>query len=268
VRRRQTLIALPILFAAAAPAVAESTGARQAILVEYPSGRVLFAKAADQAMAPSSMTKLMTLYLAFEALKAGRVAETTPVRISKRAAAARGSTIGLKAGEAAPFGDLLRGTAIASGNDAAVAIAEHLAKSEAAFAKAMTSTARALGLAGSRFANATGYAAKGHRMTAADVARLAGLVLERFPERYRMFGEREFRFRGQSHVNRNPLLGTYAGADGIKTGQTAAGGYGMAAAAVRDGRRLILVVNGLPSEEARAAEARRLLDWGFQRTAR
>lgn len=259
---------LAALVLMSASAAAESTRAKQAILVEHPSGRVLFEKAADKAMAPSSMTKLMTLHLAFEALKAGHVSETTGVKISKRAAAARGSSMDLAAGDSVPFGELVRGASIASANDAAVAIAEHLAKSEAAFAKAMTAAARELGLAGSRFANATGHTAKNHRMTAADVAKLAGIVLQRHPDRYRVFAEREFRFRGRSYANRNPLLGAYAGADGIKTGMTAAGGWGMAASAQRDGRRLILVVNGLPSEEARAAEVRRLLDWGFARLAR
>jgi D-alanyl-D-alanine carboxypeptidase (penicillin-binding protein 5/6) len=251
-----------------ASAAAESTRAKHAVVVEHPSGRVLFAKAEDKAMAPSSMTKLMTLYLAFDALEEGRVSETTPVKIGKRAAAARGAAIGLEAGDGVPFGELVRAAAIASANDAAVAIAEHLARSEGAFAKRMTETARALGLADSRFANATGHTAKNQRMTAADVAKLAGLLIERFPARYKVFAEREFRFRGRSYANRNPLLGGFAGADGIKTGQTAAGGYGMAASAVRDGKRVIVVVNGLPSEEARAAEARRLLDWGLGRLSR
>ncbi len=256
------------MIALAAPAAAESTRAKQAILVELPSGRVLFEKAADTAMAPSSMTKLMTLFLAFDALKEGRVGEATMVNIGKRAAAVRGSSLNLKAGESVRFGDLVRGTAIASANDAAVAIAEHLGKTEAAFARSMTATARELGLAGSRFANASGHTAKDHRMTAADIAKLAGILMQRFPERAGMFAEIAFQFRGQTFANRNPLLGSYAGADGVKTGMTAAGGYGIAASAVRNGKRLILVVNGLPSEEARAAEARRLLDWGFARLSR
>lgn len=251
-----------------APAAAESTRAKQAILVEYPSGRVLFEKASDKEMAPSSMTKLMTLYLAFEALKAARVSETTTVKISKRAAAARGSTMDLAAGDDVPFGELVRGAAIASANDAAIAIAEHLGKTEAGFAKTMTATARDLGLSDSRFANATGQSAKNHQMTAADIAKLAGIILQRHADRYRVFGELAFRYRGRNYTNRNVLLGTYVGADGIKTGMTAAGGYGLAASAVRDGKRLILVVNGLPSEDARAAEARRLLDWGFARLSR
>jgi D-alanyl-D-alanine carboxypeptidase (penicillin-binding protein 5/6) len=265
---RRTFVILTAFVIAAAPAGAETTRAKQAILVEHPSGRVLFTKAADAPMAPSSMTKMMTLFLAFEALKEGRVGEAAMVKISKRAAAARGSTMRLEAGESVAFGELVRGAAVASANDAAVAIAEHLGKSEAAFARTMSAAARELGLAGSRFANASGHAAKDHRMTAADIAKLAGILMQRFPDRTGMFAEIAFRFRGQTYANRNPLLGTYAGADGIKTGMTAAGGYGMAASAVRGGRRLILVVNGLPSEEARAGEARRLLDWGFARLSR
>lgn len=266
--RVATIAVAAVMAALATPAFAESTRAKQAILVEHPSGRVLFGKAEDKPMAPSSMTKLMTLYLAFEALKEGRVSETTAVKVSKRAAQSRGSSMDLAAGNTVPFGELVRGAAIASANDAAVAIAEHLGNSEAAFAKTMTATARELGLSGSRFANATGHTAKDHRMTAADAAKLAGLVLQRHPDRYRIFAEREFRFRGQTYPNRNPLLGGYAGADGIKTGMTSAGGYGIAASAVRDGKRLILVINGMPSEDARAAEARRLLDWGFARLSR
>ncbi|MBL8665267.1 MAG: D-alanyl-D-alanine carboxypeptidase [Candidatus Odyssella sp.] len=264
----RSLIFLTALALAAAPAAGETTRAKQAILVEHPSGRVLFERAADQEMAPSSMTKLMTLYLAFEALKAGRVSEATTLKIGKRAAAARGATMGLAAGDSVAFRDLVRGAAIASANDAAIAIAEHLGTSEAAFAKTMTAAARELGLAGSRFANATGQTAKNHRMTAGDVAKLAGILLQRHPERYRVFGELAFRYGGRNYANRNRLLGSYVGADGIKTGMTAAGGYGMAASAVRDGKRLILVINGLASEEERAAEARRLLDWGFARLSR
>jgi D-alanyl-D-alanine carboxypeptidase (penicillin-binding protein 5/6) len=265
---RRALVLLTALFLAAAPAAAETTRAKQAVLVEHPSGRVLFEKAADTPMAPSSMTKLMTLFLAFEAMKEGRPGETATVKISKRAAAARGSSMNLKAGESVAFGELVRGTAIASANDAAVAIAEHLGKTEPAFARTMTARARDLGLAGSHFANASGHTAKDHRMTAADIAKLSGILLQRFPDRAGLFGEIALRFRGQTFANRNPLLGSYAGADGIKTGMTAAGGYGIAASAMRNGKRLILVINGLPSEEARAAEARRLLDWGFARLSR
>src|SRR5262245_10324207 len=150
--RRGFLVAASLLALASAPVTAETTRAKQAMLVEHPGGRVLFAKAADKSMAPSSMTKLMTLYLAFTALDEKKVTETTAVKISQRAAKARGATIGLEAGDSVPFGELVRAAAIASANDAAIAIAEHLARSEAAFAKAMTSAARELGLEDSRFA--------------------------------------------------------------------------------------------------------------------
>lgn len=265
---RRTLVFLTAYILTAAPAAAETTRAKQAILVEHPSGRVLFEKSGETPMAPSSMTKLMTLFLAFEAMKEGRAGEAAMVKIGKRAAGVRGSSMNLRAGESVAFGELVRGTAIASANDAAVALAEHLGKTEAAFARTMTARARDLGLTGSRFANASGHTAKDHRMTAADIAKLSGILMQRFPDRYGMFAEIAFRFRGQTFANRNPLLGSYAGADGIKTGMTAAGGYGISASAMRNGRRLILVINGMPSEEARAAEARRLLDWGFARLSR
>ncbi len=261
-------LALAICLAGGAQVRAETAkGAKQAIVIEHPSGRELFARAADRAMAPSSMTKMMTLYLAFEALERGKVGAETSVTISGRAAQARGAAIGLKAGEKAAFGELIRAAAIASANDAAVAIAEHLAGDEAAFANAMTEKAKELGLKGSRFVNATGHHAKDHRMTARDAALLAARLIEKFPQHYRMFGESEFNFRDQVHRNRNPLLGAVAGADGIKTGQTAAGGYGLAGSVSRNGKRLILVINGLPSEAARAEEARRLIEDGFRRLA-
>lgn len=265
---RQWVLAMAGVTAFAAGAAAETSTAKQALLVEHPGGRVLLAKAAAQAMAPSSMTKLMTLYLAFEAIEQKRAVEAAAVKVSKRAAEVRGATIGLAEGDMVPLGHLIRATIVASANDAATAIAEHLAGTEADFAKRMTDKARELGLAGSAFANATGHAAKDHRMSAADVAKLAGLLIQRFPDRYRLFAEREMSFRGKTFRNRNPVLGEIAGADGIKTGQTAAGGFGLVASALRDGRRLILVINGLPNEKARADEARRLLDWGFKQPAR
>ncbi len=242
-----------------------TTSAKQAVLIEHPSHRVLLAKNADQPMAPSSMAKLMTLYLAFEALAEDRVKPDAAVRIRARAAQAKGATLGFAAGDAVSFAELLRGTAIHSANDAAIALAEHLAGSEEKFAVAMTSKGTALGLARSRFQNATGHSVKNQSATAADLATLAAALLERFPEHYRMFSATDFTFRGRRYANRNPLLGRIAGADGIKTGQTAAGGYGMVASARRGDRRLILVINGLASEGARATEAKRLIEAGFAR---
>jgi D-alanyl-D-alanine carboxypeptidase (penicillin-binding protein 5/6) len=210
----------------------------------------------------------MTVLVVLEAIEGKRASPGDAVAIGARAAAAKGASLGLRAGERVPLDDLLRGTIVASANDAAVALAEHVAGSEREFARRMTARANQIGLATARFANATGHTADGHRMTAAEVAALSALLIERFPEAYKIFAERQFAFRGKSYENRNPTLGRVAGADGVKTGQTAQGGYGLAASAVRDGRRLILVINGLPSEAARAAEAAKLLEWGFRQPRR
>jgi D-alanyl-D-alanine carboxypeptidase (penicillin-binding protein 5/6) len=200
-------------------------------------------------------------------LKKGTLRRGEPVTISRRAARQRGSTLKLRAGQKVPLGTLLTATIVHSANDAAVALAERVAGSEAKFARLMTRKAKALGLARSRFRNATGFTAKGHRMSAADVAFLAGLIIARYPEYYPLFGRRSFTFAGHIYANRNPLLGTVDGVDGLKTGQTRAGGYGLVVSAKRGGRRLILVVNGLKSEKARRSEATRLLEWGFTRMA-
>jgi D-alanyl-D-alanine carboxypeptidase (penicillin-binding protein 5/6) len=259
--------ALAVWAGAQAFAAEWSTSAKQALIVEHAGRRVLFEKDASRAMAPSSMTKLMTLFLAFEALEQGRAKESEPVSITTRAARAKGATADLREGERVAFGQLIALAAVHSANDAAIAIAEHLAGSQEAFARRMSERAAELGLTGSRFVNATGHSANGHRMTARDVALLAGLLIERFPRRYAVLGDKEISFRGRTYRNRNPLLDSFPGADGLKTGQTAAGGYGIAASAVRDGRRLIIVLNGLASEAARAEETRRLLEQAFKKGA-
>lgn len=241
------------------------TDARQAVLIEYPTKRVLFKKRAQRSMAPSSMTKLMTAFLVFEALRKGGLKIDEPVKISRRAAGMGGSTVALGAGNSVPLGSLLSAMIVHSANDAAVAIAEHVAGSEAKFARRMTKRASQLGLRKSRFRNATGFTAKGHRMSAEDVAILAGIIIAKFPDLYEHFSKKEISFGGKTYGNRNPLLGEVDGVDGLKTGQTRAGGYGLVVSAKRNGRRLILVVNGLNSEAARREEAKRLLEWGFTR---
>jgi D-alanyl-D-alanine carboxypeptidase (penicillin-binding protein 5/6) len=244
-----------------------STRARQAIVIEYPTKRVLFEKRADRRMAPSSMTKLMTAFLIFEGLRKKTLRLDEPVKISRRAARQRGSTLSLKRGQTVPLGDLLRATIVHSANDAAVALAERVAGSEAKFARRMSKRAKQLGLKKSRFRNATGFTRKGHRMSARDVALMAGLIIAKFPNYYRYFGERSFSFGGKTYTNRNPLLGAAAGVDGLKTGQTRAGGYGLVVSAKRGPLRLILVVNGLKSAAARKREAARLLEWSFKQAA-
>lgn len=244
-----------------------STPAKQALLVEYPSFRTLLAKNAESRMRPSSMTKLMTALLVFEALRSGRMSGAERIAAGKRAAAQRGSRVGLKAGGRYRVLDLVRATIVYSANDAAVALAERLAGSETAFAAEMTRRARKLGLRDTAFRNATGFTAPGHLTSARDIARLAGEIIARFPQRYRLFAMRSVRFGGRTWRNRNPVLGRVAGADGLKTGHTRAGGYGLVASAQRGTRRLILAINGLKSEGERRREAVRLLRWGFEQPA-
>lgn len=266
------MLSLPVLSTAAAEAGATAgraiaTPAKQALLVEYPSFRTLLAKNAGDRMRPSSMTKLMTALMVFEALRSGALSAETRIAASRHAAGQRGSRVGLKPGGRYRAGDLVRATIVYSANDAAVALAERLAGSEQAFAAAMTRRARTLGLRDTAFRNATGFTAPGHLTSARDIARLAGEIVARFPERYALFARRSVKFGGRTWRNRNPVLGRVAGADGLKTGYTRAGGYGLVASAKRAGRRLILVVNGLKSEGERQREAVRLLRLGFRQPA-
>ncbi|MDE0149785.1 MAG: D-alanyl-D-alanine carboxypeptidase [Rhodospirillaceae bacterium] len=261
-------LALPTAVAAgeanAAAGRSPATPAKQALLVDFPSYRVLFAKNAGVRMRPSSMTKLMTALLVFEALRARRLSGEAQVAASRHAAGQRGSRVGLKPRGGYRVRDLVRAMIVHSANDATVALAERLAGSETAFAAAMTRRARQLGLRDTAFRNATGFTAPGQLTSARDVARLAGEIVARFPARYRLFALRSVQFGGRAWPNRNPVLGRVAGADGLKTGQTRAGGYGLVASAKRGGRRLILVINGLKSAGARQREAVRLLRWGFR----
>ena len=264
------LTTLPILMPAAdagSAAAVPATAAKQALLAEYPSFRTLLAKNAEAGMRPSSMTKLMTALLVFEALRSGRMSGADRVAAGKRATAQRGSRVGLEFGVRYRAYDLMLAMIVYSANDAAVALAERLTGSESAFAAAMTRRARKLGLHDTSFRNATGFTAPGHLTSARDIVRLAGEIIGRFPDRYRLFALRSVRFGARSWPNRNPVLGRVAGADGIKTGYTRAGGYGLVASAKRGSRRLILVVNGLKSAGERQREAIRLLRWGFRQPA-
>jgi D-alanyl-D-alanine carboxypeptidase (penicillin-binding protein 5/6) len=251
------------------PSAAEGprTAARQAFMIALPSRRVLLEKQADRPMAPSSMVKLMTVLVVLEAVRAGRLAMDGKIEISRRAVDTRGARIGLAPGDRVPLETLLRGTIVASGNDSAIALAEAVAGSEAAFARRMTERAKTLGLKASSFRNATGFTVRGQRMSARDVATLSARLIEDFPLLYAYFGLEAMRYGKTTFRNRNPVLGVVRGADGLKTGQTYAGGYGLAASAQRGGVRLILVMNGLKSTKARRNEAIRLLEWGFKRMA-
>ncbi|MBS0224222.1 MAG: D-alanyl-D-alanine carboxypeptidase [Proteobacteria bacterium] len=259
------------LDAAAPSQIGPTTIARFAYMIDMQTDTVLLAKDADKPMAPSSMAKMMTTYLLFEGLASGKLKPETQFKVSDRAyAITRGvhsSTMFLELGAEASVADLIQGIIVDSGNDASVAVAEGMAGSEEAFADRMNKKAHELGLKGSVFKNASGWPAEGQFVTAADLARLAEHTIKDFPQLYRHYAQREFTYNGKTQPNRNLELKTVPGVDGLKTGHTEEGGYGQTTSAVRDGRRLILVLNGLESIADRARETARLIEWGFRETS-
>jgi D-alanyl-D-alanine carboxypeptidase (penicillin-binding protein 5/6) len=264
---RRCLIAALAAVTLAAPAKAAptiETAAKFALLLDFDTGTVLLEKNADDLMAPSSMSKLMTVYMAFDALKAGRVKPDDMLLVSEKAWRMQGSKMFVHVGDRVKIEDLLKGIIIQSGNDACIVVAEGLAGSEEAFAEQETKKARELGLTKSTFRNASGWPADGHMMTARDLAVLAKRIIIDFPEYYPIFSIRTFTYNGINQGNRNPLLYKDLGADGLKTGHTEGAGYSLTGSAKRDGRRLILVVNGLTSIKQRGEETERLFDWGFR----
>jgi len=241
-----------------------------AILMEATSGSILFEKNADELRAPSSMMKLMTAAVVFNAIKEGKVKLTDEFRISENAwrkggAPSGGSTMFAAINSKVPVDDLLHGAIIQSGNDACIALAEGIAGNERMFANDhMTKRARELGLTKSTFGNASGLPDPSNRMTVRELGRLARHLILDFPEFYKLFNEREFTWNKIRQQNRNPLLNSMNGADGLKTGYTKEGGYGMVGSAVQNGVRLIVVVNGLDDPDDRAQEAKKMLEWGFR----
>lgn len=239
-----------------------------AYMVDVETGSVLLDKNGHEPMPPASMSKLMTAFMVFERLQDGRLSLDEPFLVSENAwrkggAASGSSTMFLEPGSRVRVEDLLRGMIVQSGNDACIVVAENLATSEEAFARMMTERGAEIGLEASVFKNATGWPDEGHVMTAHDLAVLATTLIRRFPEFYSLYGERSFTHNGITQSNRNPLLDSFPGADGLKTGHTSASGYGLTASAARDGRRLVLVVNGLDSGRDRARTSEALLRWGF-----
>src|SRR5690349_18871067 len=242
-----------------------------AILMEASSGSILFEKNADELRAPSSMMKLMTVEIIFNAIKEGKIKLTDEFRISENAwrkggAPSGGSTMFAAINSKVPVDDLLHGAIIQSGNDACIALAEGMAGSEKKFANDfMTKRARELGLSKSTFGNSNGLPDPDNRMTVRELGKLARHIILDFPEFYKLFGEKEFTWNKIRQQNRNPLLNsTLSGADGLKTGYTKEGGYGMVGSAVQNNIRLIVVINGLDDPDDRAQEAKKMLEWGFR----
>lgn len=240
------------------------TIARQAILLDMTTQTVLFEKNADERMPPSSMSKIMTMYMVFDALREGRLKLDDTLSVSQRAWKMGGSKMYVELNNSIKIDDLIKGVIVQSGNDACVVLAEGLAGSEEEFARRATAKAKEIGLTGTNLVNATGWPDPQHYMTARDLSRLAQRLVIDFPEYYHYYSIREFTYHKIKQGNRNPLLYRNIGADGLKTGHTDAAGYGLTASAERDGRRLVLVVNGLPNMQARADESARLIEWGFR----
>lgn len=272
-------LALSALLAAlwfAAPSVgtramaqaAIKTKAKQAILIDVSANAVLFEKNADQRVPPASMSKLMTLNVIFKGLADGRLDLENEYLMSVNAwrnggAPSRTSAMMVPVNTREPLEQLLHGIIVPSGNDAAIALAEGIAGSENAFSQLMNAEAKRIGLTGSHFANATGLPNDQHYMTVRDLAKLARHIIDTYPQYYPWFKQKRFKYRRHNHRNTNPLLWVDETVDGLKTGYLSTSGYGLTASAVRDGRRLILVVHGLPTKQDRRTEAQKLLEWGF-----
>jgi D-alanyl-D-alanine carboxypeptidase (penicillin-binding protein 5/6) len=245
------------------------TDAPTAILIEASSGSVLFEKNADELRAPSSMMTLMTAELVFRAIKQGDIKLTDQFMVSENAwrrggAPAGGPTMFAAIHSRVPVDDLLRGAIIQNGNDSCMILAEGIAGNEKAFAEMMTKRARELGLTQSTFANSSGLPDPGNRMTVRELGKLARHIIQTYPDFYKLFNEREFTWNKIRQQNRNALLNSLEGADGLKTGFTKEGGYGMVGSAVQNGMRLIVVVNGVDDPDDRITEAKKLLEWGFR----
>lgn len=245
------------------------TPAKYAYLIDLSSDTVLLNKSAEVPSAPASMSKMMTVLMLLERLKAGTLKLDDTFPVSEEAWRKGGSKMFVKLGSRVRVDQLLRGIIVQSGNDACIVVAEGLAGSEAAFAAEMTARAKELGLENSNFINSTGWPDPDHVMSAKDLALLAQVLIRNFPDFYPLFSEKSYDYNGIMQSNRNPLLSDEVGADGLKTGHTEASGYGLTASAKRQSangieRRLILVLNGLESTSQRAREAERLLEWGFR----
>lgn len=260
-------VVLPAWAAVGLPPDPPKVEARAWMLLDASSGQVLAAGNEDQKLDPASLTKLMTAYVVFDAMKNGKLGADKTLTVSPAAAGADGARMFARAGQAIKVDDLLMALIVQSANDAALTLAEGLAGSEAAFVDRMNAQARKLGLGATQFRNVTGHAQSGHYSSARDLTRLANWLIHSFPAQYRRyFAQREFAFNGVTQQNRNRLLWLDPHVDGVKTGHTAAAGYCLVASAERGKRRLIATVMGARSEVDRGMYAQKLLNYGFIET--
>ena len=260
-------LALALLFGFEASAY--ETAARNAILMDYDTGEYLFEKNIEEPVPPASMSKLMTVYLLMSKIKDGSIKLDDTFSVSENAwrkggAATGGSTMFLSIGDNVSVENIIKGIVIQSGNDACIVVAENISGSEEDFAELMNKTAAELGLKNSTFANSTGLPHPDQRMSVEDLAILSRHIIKEFPDLYHYFKEKEFVYNNIKQGNRNPLLYTMPGADGLKTGHTEEAGFCLAASAVKGDRRLIEVMSGMTSNKERSEESERLMSWGFR----
>ena len=262
------LLTLGALSGASVSAQMIDTPASYAVIMDHATGKILYSKRGDEPMTPASMTKMMTAFVVFELIDRGELSLTDKFTVSEDAWRRGGfpsgtSTMGLVPKDTPTVEELLHGVITMSGNDACIVLAEGISGSEEAFSRRMTEMAHELGLKSVNFVNATGLEGEGHVISAEDLAILAKMTIDKYPQYYEWYSLPEYTWREYTQANRNPLL-EVAGADGLKTGHLESSGYGLTASAVRDGVRRTIVVNGLPTMAARAQESERLMRVAFQ----
>lgn len=258
------LAALLLNMASAQAFEPPQTLAKNAFVVDHDTGAILYAKDADQRIPTASMSKVMTMLVVFDALKAGKLSLEQTLPVSERAWKMEGSKMFIEVGNQIKVEDLIRGVIIQSGNDSCVTLAEGIAGTEENFAQLMNARAKEIGMTGSHFMNSSGWPDPEHYSTPKDLVILARYLVANYPEYYKYYSEREFTFNNIRQPNRNPLLYANIGADGVKTGHTEEAGYGLIGSAVRDGRRVDLVMSGMSSMQERADESQKLMDWALR----
>ena len=252
-----------LIFLLSRPLFAIDSIAETALVMDISTGEILLEKNSDKRTFPSSMTKIMTVLVAFEKIKNGTLSMDQEFLVSKKAWKMGGSKMFIEVDKRVRVSDLLLGIVVQSGNDASIALAEGISGNEETFAIEMNNLGKKIGLIGSNFVNSSGWPDDNHYTTAMDLALIAKYTIENHPELYQMYKLTDFTYSNIKQDNRNPLLLTFDGADGFKTGYTKAAGYGIVGSAEKSGRRLIIVLNGLDSSRSRAQESLRLMDWGF-----
>jgi D-alanyl-D-alanine carboxypeptidase (penicillin-binding protein 5/6) len=266
---KNTYLAILIIFALGFSASAvqaqgvtpPETEAREAIVIDYETGTVLFEKNADERTPTASMSKVLTSIVVYDAINDGKLKPDQELTVSERAWKMGGSRMFLDLGKTAKVDDLIRGVVVQSGNDACVVLAEGIAGSEENFVALLNRKAKDIGMENSNFMNSTGWPDENHYSTVRDLAKMASYLIKNYPDYYKLHSEKEFVYNNIKQGNRNPLLYQSVGADGIKTGHTEAAGYGLIGSAVAGGRRIVMVINGTSSMQARADEAEKLMKW-------